>query len=104
ATLDKERNYLEIPYFSDEFTSTIEPRPIGRGLTEYVLRTGQAALIDKSRVKALADEGELDKRIPENMAQTSNSWLGSPLVVEGEIYGVIAVQTYDEDSPYGLRD
>lgn len=104
AAVDKDQNYLHFPYFSDEFESHIEPRPIGRGLTEYVLRTGQAELLDKAKVKALADKGELDKRIPENMKKSHISWLGSPLVVEGEIYGVIAVQTYDDDSPYTVKD
>ncbi|MBC3766502.1 sensor domain-containing phosphodiesterase [Neptunicella marina] len=104
ATINKDTQFLEFPYFSDEVESEIKPRPMGRGLTEYVLRTGQAALIDKSKVQDLAEAGELAKSIPENMLKSSNSWLGSPLVVEGEIYGVIAVQTYSEESPYTFKD
>lgn len=104
ATLNENRDFLEFPYYSDEIESSIEPRPIGRGLTEYVLRTGRAELIDPSRVESLALEGELDQSIAENILNTENSWLGSPLIVEGEISGVIAVQTYAADSRYTLKD
>lgn len=104
ATLNENKDVLEFPYYSDEMESNIDPRPIGRGLTEYVLRTGRAELIDPSRVECLAGEGELDRSIAENILNRENSWLGSPLIVEGEISGVIAVQTYAATTRYTLKD
>ncbi|GAB3027556.1 bifunctional diguanylate cyclase/phosphodiesterase [Bowmanella dokdonensis] len=104
ATVDKKRNYLEFPYFSDELDQTIEPRPMGRGLTEYVLRTGQAALINAERATTLMEEGQLEPLVSERMVRRDNSWLGSPLVVEGEISGVIAIQTYESTQAYSLKD
>jgi diguanylate cyclase (GGDEF)-like protein len=104
ATLNATRDFLEFPYYSDELNSTVKPRPLGLGMTEYVLRTGRAALIDPSRVEQLVKDGELSKDTSKNIKLHENSWLGSPLVVEGEIYGVIAVQTYGEGISYTLRD
>lgn len=104
ATLNENKDVLEFPYYSDEIESNIKPRPIGRGLTEYVLRSGRAELIDPSRVESLADEGELDRHIANNILKRENSWLGSPLIVEGEISGVIAVQTYAAATRYNLKD
>ncbi|MFC6441610.1 EAL domain-containing protein [Pseudobowmanella zhangzhouensis] len=104
ATLNEAGDHLEFPYFSDELTTEISSRPLGRGLTEYVLRHGQAALIDTVNVSDLAVQGEIDPQTAGNMNANFNSWLGSPLIVEGEIYGVIAVQTYNENKAYGHRD
>ena len=104
AILDKGREHLEFPYFSDETFSRPEERPLGFGLTEFVLRTGQAELINPSRVVQLVESGELDVSVAQNMLTKSNSWLGSPLVVEGEISGVIAVQTYGRQNKYANKD
>lgn len=104
AVLNNRRDYLEFPYYSDEIDSTVDSRPLGHGLTEFVLRTGKAQLIDPLRVHELAKQKELDKPTTDNMVKHKNSWIGSPLIVEGEISGVIAVQTYGEDSRYTFKD
>ncbi|WP_421133091.1 EAL domain-containing protein [Alteromonas sp. A079] len=104
STLDDERENLEFPYFSDTLHEQIESRPLGLGLTEFVLRTGQAELINPPRVLELAEAGEIDVTVAQNMLNSANSWLGSPLVVDGEIAGVIAVQTYGKSAKYTARD
>ncbi len=104
AILDEARENLEFPYFSDSQADTAEKRPLGLGLTEFVLRTGQAELINPPRVLELAEAGELDVTVAQNMLNSANSWLGSPLVVDGEISGVIAVQTYGKHAKYTARD
>ena len=104
ATLNEKKNFLEFPYYSDEISTNIAPRPLGLGLTEFVLRSGRAELIDTSRVGQLAAEGQLDAGIAENMLKHANSWLGSPLIVDGEISGIIAVQTYGKQANYTLKD
>ena len=104
AILDKFTNQLNFPYFSDELAKDIDSRPMSKGLTEYVLRTGQAALIDAKKAKELAEEGELTEATALHMEENRNSWLGSPLVVEGEIDGIIAIQSYSNASIYSLKD
>ena len=104
ATLDSSGEYLEFRYYSDEQHDYPEKRPLGIGLTELVLRTGQAEMVNPSRVVELVESGALDVSLGQSMLNKSNSWLGSPLVVEGEIYGVIAVQTYSKIHKYTSRD
>ncbi|GGW85076.1 bifunctional diguanylate cyclase/phosphodiesterase [Alteromonas halophila] len=104
AIVDEDRNYLEFPYFSDSKADSAERRPLGLGLTEFVLRTGQAELINPPRVLELAEQGELDVSVAQSMLNSANSWLGSPLVVDGEVSGVIAVQTYGKHAKYNAKD
>lgn len=105
AVLDDSKEYLEFPYFSDsEEQVTPERRPLGFGLTEFVIRRGQAELVDPSRILELTEAGDIDVTIAQNILIQANSWLGSPLVIDGEVYGVIAVQTYGKSAKYTPRD
>ncbi|MBF7073381.1 EAL domain-containing protein [Glaciecola sp. MH2013] len=104
AVLTKDRQSLYFPYFSDELHESVEERPLGLGLTEYIIRRGEASLIDNSRILALVEEGEVDVTIAQNMLHRNNSWLGSPLVIDGEVQGVIAVQTYGNAEDYTQKD
>jgi len=38
------RDVLSFPYFVDEADEPFPPKPLGKGLTEYVLRTGRPLL------------------------------------------------------------
>jgi len=104
ATISTDTKRLEFPYYSDEINTLIASREIGLGLTEFVLRSGSAELINPSRVKELTANNEIDAVTAKNMLEQNNSWLGSPLVVDGEISGVIAIQSYSQDEHYSLRD
>lgn len=104
ATLDEEKQILNFPYYKDAVFSKIEPRPLSFGLTEYVIRHGSAELIDASRVQKLSDSNELSAQVAESMRTKMNSWMGAPLIIEGIISGVIAVQSYGNEKLYDLKD
>jgi diguanylate cyclase (GGDEF)-like protein len=104
ALLNENISSLEFPYFSDEINSHAAPRPLGLGLTEYVIRNGRAELIDTARVKELVVTEEIDAGVSESMLERNTCWLGSPLVIDGEISGVVAVQSYGTDNHYTLKD
>ncbi len=104
AMIDNVNQALQFPYYKDEVQSQIEPRPMGLGLTEYVIRHGSAELIDSTRVHQLSEANELSVKLAESMYQKVNSWIGSPLIIEGEICGVIAVQSYGKEKQYNLKD
>jgi diguanylate cyclase (GGDEF)-like protein len=104
AVLNKDKDMLAFPYFSDELHDSIDERALGLGLTEYIIRRGEASLIDNSKILALVEEGEVDVTVAQNMMEHNNSWLGSPLVTDGEVQGVIAVQTYGKLDKYNQKD
>jgi sensor domain CHASE-containing protein/signal transduction histidine kinase len=87
---------LSFPYFVDERDAPPAPRPLGHGVTEYVLRTGQPLLADARGLQELAARGELDL-----IGSPPLSWLGVPLQVGAENVGVLVVQSYTEGVRYG---
>ena len=54
ALLDRASGLLSFPYFADERDPTPAPKPLGRGLTEYVLRTRQPLLATPEVFESLA--------------------------------------------------
>jgi len=92
---------VTFPYAADQNAREWPPRSSGRGLTEYVLRTGRPQLVDHRRAQALAAAGEVDAAL---MDGDTRVWLGAPLLgMEGAI-GVVAVQSYDNATIYDERD
>jgi PAS domain S-box-containing protein len=87
------------PYFVDEFDPPPPPRRLGRGLTEYVLRTGRAALVTPDVEKRLAASGEV-----ELTGEPALDWLGVPLIAEHGVIGALVVQSYTEGTRYGERE
>ena len=83
----------------DEFDTAPAPKPPGRGLTEYVLRSGKPLLASPEVFTRLRELGEVD-----DIGAPSIDWLGVPLVVDGEPIGVMVVQTYTEGVRYGEED
>jgi hypothetical protein len=59
ALLDEAHAALEFPYFVDARQSSHPARPLGRGLSEYVLRTGQPLLGGIADIEQLAAKGEI---------------------------------------------
>jgi PAS domain S-box-containing protein len=96
---DSVHGILSFPYFVDEFDPPPEPKPLGRGLTEYVLRTGQALLASPEVFAELERHGEV-----ESIGAPSIDWLGVPLNINGKTIGVLVVQTYTEGLRYSEED
>jgi PAS domain S-box-containing protein len=90
---------LSFPYFVDEHDPTPAPRKAGRGLAEYVLRTGRPLLASAQDVRELSDRGEIDI-----IGTIPVCWVGVPLLIEGRTIGVIVIQSYDEEFEYVERD
>ncbi len=95
AIHNPDRDTISFPYFVDEVDEPPVERKVGRGLTEYVLRTGKAQLIDAERDLKLREEGETAL-----VGAATEIWLGVPLKVEGKTFGVIVVQDYSSVTTY----
>lgn len=82
---------LSFPYFVDEEESPPPPQPLGRGLTEYVLRTGRPLLASPQVFDELVRQGQVV-----SVGPPSVDWVGAPLISQGKTIGVIVVQSYTE--------
>jgi diguanylate cyclase (GGDEF)-like protein len=99
ALLTEDGKELEFPYSVDERDTRLKRRLLGHGLSEYVLRTGRALLIDRAGVDTLEKAGEV-----RSTGSKSVCWLGVPLQIAGKVMGLIAVQSYTPDYLYSERD
>ena len=92
---------VSFPYAADQYERDWSPRCSGRGLTEFVLRTGRPQLVDQVRMRHLVASGEVDAELADTPTQV---WLGAPLLGMEGTTGVVAVQSYESDSAYDERD
>jgi PAS domain S-box-containing protein len=99
ALYDSVENLVSFPYFVDEEDATDEPRPPKKGLTEYLLRTGQPLLANPEVFERLVASGEV-----ETVGAPSLDWLGVPLKTGDNVFGVLVVQSYSENVRYGERE
>lgn len=99
ALYDKAKNLLSFPYFVDQVDSPPEPKPLGKGLSEYVMRTKKPLMVDEQGIYELAEMGEI-----ELIGTPSKIWLGVPLIVKGEVIGVMVVQSYSDPLRYTKAD
>ena len=70
-----------------------------KGLTEYVLRTGNISIGRFAMHDQLCKQGEI-----ELVGVPSPIWLGVPLIVDSEVIGVMVVQHYSNPTAYGDRE
>jgi len=99
AEYDRERDIVTFPYFVDQFDPPPEGRPPGRGLTAYVLRTGQPLLATPEDFQRLIDSGEVQL-----IGTPSVDWVGVPLKTGGVTWGMMGVQSYDVSIRYTERE
>jgi signal transduction histidine kinase len=85
---------ISIPYFVDEKDREAPNKrfPFGIGMCSYVLKTKQAQLHDAGSFARLAASGKV--REPLGNTQIA-SWIGAPMLVNDQAYGVMVVQSYD---------
>ncbi len=99
ALYDEKEDVVSFPYFVDEVDKYIPPHRTGKGLTEYVIRTGKSLMCDEAKDRELTRRGEI-----ELVGTQSMIWIGVPLKVEGKTFGVMAIQHYTDQNAYGERD
>lgn len=94
ALYNEKTNSLSLPYFRDErdsFTSF----PAQKTLSELVLSQKKAVLLRQDEIEMLAASGTI--RIVGTPAKV---WIGVPLMVEGEVLGILVVQNYESETAF----
>jgi len=99
AIYDENADLIRFPYFIDEYDFFTEAKEPGKGMTEYVLRTGKAVLANPNKFRELVDMGEV-----ELIGSDSLDWLGVPLKRGRKTFGVLVVQSYTEGVRYTNED
>ncbi len=96
---DKENQIITFPYFVDQVDEAFPPKKFGKGLTEYVLKTGEPMLVDGAKDKELVLKGEV-----ELVGSPTSIWLGIPLKIQDNTIGTLVVQDYNSDKTYGEKE
>jgi PAS domain S-box-containing protein len=99
ALYDEASDRITFPYFVDEFDPLPTARSPKRGLTEYVLRTGEPLLATREKLADLATRGEVERA-----GSPADDWLGVPLKRGDKPFGVLAVQHYAARTHFGERE
>ncbi|MBD3276128.1 MAG: PAS domain S-box protein, partial [Candidatus Marinimicrobia bacterium] len=95
ALYDESKDEISFPYFADEYSDKPNSRKMGKGITEYVVRTGKPLLATRDGLKELMENGDI-----EPFGQISVDWIGVPLKTNQNIIGVLAVQSYNQGVRY----
>ncbi|HTK96171.1 MAG TPA: PAS domain S-box protein [Terriglobales bacterium] len=99
ALYDRAHDLLSFPYFVDEFDPQPAPRPLGRGLTDYIIRTGKPLLVTPESFKQLHERGVI-----ELIGTFSQDWIGVPLKTGEVTYGALVLQSYEAVHRFGQRE
>ena len=100
AYYNKSQDMISFPYFVDKYDKEDwSPVKFGKGLTEYVIKTGKSALIDKKMDSRLIAKGEVELLGPQ-----SEIWLGVPLKIQNNVIGAMVVQDYEDVKAYDETD
>ena len=99
ALHDDASGLMHFPFWRDHHDSGPAPRPLGKGFSSYILRTGQPILLDRELTEEFVQRGEVTKS-----GTTSASWLGVPLRTPARTIGVLVLQHYQDENAYSQRD
>lgn len=99
ALFDPSAQLLSFPYFVDEADPRPTPKKLGKGLTEYVLRTGEPLLCTPEVFEKLVTRNEV-----ELIGAPSLDWLGVPLKAGNNVIGVVVVQSYSGNVRFGEKE
>ena len=98
ALYEPSNDTISLPFMADE-KDIISSFPAGKTLINYVIKTKKPLLANKEKLASLEKSGHI-----EIFGSDSEIWLGVPLKVEGEVTGVLAVQSYTDKNAYNESD
>jgi len=81
---------LSFPYFVDEVDKAPDESYFtGRGMTRFILRTGQPLRVTEAEFQEMVKAGEV-----ESVGAPSVDWMGAPFRAGNQTFGAIVVQSY----------
>lgn len=87
---DEAANRLSLPYFKDE-NDSFDSFPAEKTMSALVIETKESLLLQRGQLMQLIRAGTIKA-----VGTIPQIWLGIPLIVEGRVIGVMAVQDYQD--------
>lgn len=99
ALYEHKTNSINIPYlYEDGKLSTIESFPLGEGLTSILIRTQEPLmLVEDTMNRAIAMGAKIS-------GKPAQSWMGVPLLAQGEAIGAIITQDLENEHSFDEDD
>ncbi len=103
ALYDEKEQLITFPIgYETGQPSRLKPRPMGNGLTEYVLRTRQPLVLNYDALKAAQKMGIEPVRGSHD--PPLRSYLGVPIRIGGQIAGVMALRSFSSTYAHTEKD
>ncbi len=97
ALYEEETGMLSIPFIKDDKEIT-DCLPARGSLSGLVIEKKQTLLLKKEDIHKLIGDGLINAT-----GEVSEVWLGTPLLVDKKVFGVIAVQHYENPNAYDAK-
>lgn len=101
ATYSPDTDQIQIPFIyegEESDVTSIEPYPLGEGLTSILIRTRQPLMLVEDTERRAT---ELGAKV---IGATAKSWLGVPLLLGNEAIGAIVVQDTEKEHRFDEED
>lgn len=98
ALYNKETDTVDIPYSIDD-DGQKKDLPIAGTFTGYVIKTRESLLVDEEEAMQMVIEGKT--RI---VGRPSKIWLGVPVTLNDEVFGVVVTQDYNNRNAIGIEE
>jgi PAS domain S-box-containing protein len=100
ALYNPETGFLHFEFFVDKHDPMPPPRPLGKGLSGYVINNDLPLLLSRVEQRQMVEKGMVEGVV----GTFSASWLGVPLRTPSGAIGVLVVQHYEEENVYAEGD
>ncbi|RPJ25102.1 MAG: GAF domain-containing protein [Chloroflexi bacterium] len=99
ALYDQQTNAINIPYlYENNAFSSVDIFPLGEGLTSVIIRTREPLmLVEDTERRAIAMGAKIT-------GKPALSWLGVPLLANGEAIGAIIIQDVEHERSFDEED
>lgn len=99
ALYDEKTSSIRIPYsYEDGNVQSIEPFPLGEGLTSILVHTKKPLLLNEDVEKQAISLGAKTSGRP------AKSWLGVPLMLTNQVIGAFIIQDMERDGQFQPKD
>lgn len=103
AIVDSEKKMLSFPFFVDEHDTQ---KTISTGLERYKESTSNTSRVISTKSPLFLKKDILQERLKQKktIGTVSVIWIGVPLIVRGEVIGVMVVQHYSDPKYFTQKD